>query len=170
MTAESDAQRYSSSAARRFWRVRCNEGLGVTAREREVQPTVAPRERKELGCCAECRCAAPRAEAAPCNSGSPTRGSREMDRRRMPVHAFARRTLRATTAKGYARELRCWKLRGRQGRKATDRGTRDHERRTRFTRTDAGATSSDRCSPRHLTERLRPRPRERQTTRHRRSK
>ena len=170
MTVDSDAQRYSSSAARRFWRVRWNEGLGVTAREREVQPAVAPRERKERRCCAENRCAAPRTEAAPGNSGSPARRSRELGRRRVSVHAFAERTPRATTARGHARVLRCWKLRGRRGRKASDRGRQDHERRTRFTRTAAGATSSSRCPPRHLTGRLRLRPRERQTTRDRRWK
>src|SRR6187399_60876 len=39
------AQRYWSSAARRFWRVRCNDGLGVTARESAVHPP--EREGKE---------------------------------------------------------------------------------------------------------------------------
>ena len=32
------AQRYWSSAARRLWRVRCNDGLGVTAWENGVHP------------------------------------------------------------------------------------------------------------------------------------
>src|SRR5436190_8146974 len=58
------AQRYWSSAARRFWRVRCNDGLGVTARESTVQPAAAQRDRNGCRCCAAISDAAPRIDAA----------------------------------------------------------------------------------------------------------